>query len=219
MILPGAVVPTSSGNMSTSTVTLIDTRSGPVLVDCAAWNQRRALLSELQDRSLTPGDIVAVVFTHLHWDHCMNFDLFPGSKLMIPAAEWRRLQEPGLDSATPSFLWSLLEGLENVVLFEPGPVFEQTVAIPTPGHTRGHVALVIDNGERVVIAGDAVPTKHAARVGVPHLVFGEEAEARASVAKVLAAGEVVIPGHDYPFRGRLDDLVFGMPQASKEGMV
>lgn len=190
---------TPSGNLTISTVTLIHHPSGPILVDCGAWNQRHALSANLKRLGILSSDITMVIFTHLHWDHCMNFELFASAQLLVSRREWERVARGELDHATPFFVREAMERRGRVECVEGGELIAGVTVLPTPGHTEGHIAVSVESGRRVVIAGDALPTRHAAETGLPHLYFGPEAQARHSVSAILRAADVVIPGHDAPF--------------------
>ena len=78
---------------------------------------------------------------------------------------------------------------------EPG-----VILIETPGHTAGHISVLVDTDSgRICIGGDAVSDAGAVVRGTPALIFWSEDEARASVKKVLEASSVIYPGHDRPF--------------------
>jgi hypothetical protein len=53
-VLTGQTFSTTSGNLTTGTVTLLEHPAGPVLVDVAAWNERQALLDQLECRTCGP---------------------------------------------------------------------------------------------------------------------------------------------------------------------
>jgi glyoxylase-like metal-dependent hydrolase (beta-lactamase superfamily II) len=73
--------------------------------------------------------------------------------------------------------------------------------ILTPGHTRGSISLVVQQGNgQVVICGDALPTAQTALDECPYLVFWDIDDARRSARKIIEAGQILYPGHDRPFR-------------------
>lgn len=200
-VLTGLTVPTSSGNLTTSTVTLLEHELGPVLFDTAGWNQRIALTTQLAARNLSPEDIAFVLLTHLHWDHCMNFDLFPGARLMVPEAEYRRIRDGELDAATPAYILDLLRDQAHPETFGPGEILPGVTALPTPGHTHGHMSFTLSASDiRVAVTGDALATRSEAVAGLPSTVFGDRDAARDSMQQLIAGADVIVPGHDCPFR-------------------
>ena len=71
----------------------------------------------------------------------------------------------------------------------------------TPGHTRGHISVLVDTaGGRVCIGGDAMSDAGALARGLPAFIFWNEDEARESIKKLADASSVIYPGHDRPFR-------------------
>ena len=82
------------------------------------------------------------------------------------------------------------------------------IAIPTPGHTRGHLSLAVDDGDAcVILAGDASYSEANLIAGQIDGVSGHETIARATLAKLrdLAASRPVVylPTHDPDSAGRL----------------
>lgn len=202
VVLSGLTASTPSGNLTIASVVLIDHPSGPVLVDSGAWHQRLALHANLRALAVSPDDVVAVIYTHLHWDHCMNFELFRSARSIVSKAEWERAGQPNLDHATPFFVREAMEKVARVEIAEPGEIMSGVRMLATPGHTVGHISVSIDASQRVVVAGDALPTRQSRETGLPHLIFGDEGDARRSVAAILADADIVVPGHDAPFDSR-----------------
>jgi N-acyl homoserine lactone hydrolase len=199
-ILTGQTFATASGNLTTGTVTLLEHPDGPVLVDVAAWNQRQALLDQLAARGLRPDSIAQVILTHAHWDHCMNFELFPHARFLLPEAEWHRLRQGPGDPATPSYLAELLQARCRLEFFGEGELMRGVRAVATPGHTTGHMSLLVDcDGSTVAISGDALATRADAQAGRPSVVFSDARAAAASVRRLLADADIIVPGHDLPF--------------------
>jgi len=82
------------------------------------------------------------------------------------------------------------------------------IAIPTPGHTRDHLSLVVDDGDgAVILAGDASYTEANMIAGQIDGVGADETIARATLAKLreLAASRpaIYLPTHDRESARRL----------------
>ena len=86
--------------------------------------------------------------------------------------------------------------VEGETVLEPG-----VKIIETPGHTRGHISVVVDthNGP-VCIGGDAFSDAGALYRGTPALVFWSESEARQSIRDIISESSIIYPGHDRPFK-------------------
>ena len=143
-----------------------------------------------------------MILTHAHWDHSQNTDLFPNAEIVIHADELEYSRNPRVgDLATARyFADTLLQQQVNAVSgeteLEPG-----VSIIETPGHTRGHISVVVETETGpVCIGGDAMSDAGAIGRGTPAIIFWSEADARASIQKIVAAANTIYPGHDRPFR-------------------
>lgn len=199
-LLLGASYAWPDGRLTAASVTLLRSSSGDtVLVDTGAWHQRRRLQSMLEAVGVGLGGLDAVIVTHLHWDHCMNFDLFKGVPIVVSVEEWSRVNSGSVDHATPAYICRLLAEESQVHPVAAGD-FLGFELVETPGHTSGHIAVGIEtNNGAVVVSGDALPTRTAAATGLPHAWHGSEQDAAKSVRHLLDLFDIVIPGHDAPF--------------------
>ena len=90
---------------------------------------------------------------------------------------------------------------------EGDTIVEGVSIIETPGHTKGHMSILVEiNGENVIIAGDALPESGSIARGLPYNVFWDVSDAHESVEKMVAASNVFYPGHDRPFRVEGDEI-------------
>lgn len=199
-LLLGASLAWPDGRLTAASVTLIRSKVGAaILVDTGAWHQRKALAAALDESNIQPSQLDAVVLTHLHWDHCMNFDLFEGVPIVCSRTEWQRLINRDFDYATPVYLQHLLDLRGSITVVDPGEFLGIDI-IATPGHTSGHIAVGIETEiGSVAIVGDAVPTRSAAFSGMPHAWHSSKTDAAQSLSSLLQRFDVIIPGHDAPF--------------------
>lgn len=164
-----------------SSVTLIKTERGWIIVDTGQVGDEEEILKALADLGLEKSDIDIIVNTHSHPDHCANNRLFSQAKTIYP---------------------------KDGELIAPG-----VRALVTPGHSPDSISVVVDatiqqgdemapTSRRVVIAGDALPTLGNFQKRVPPAVHYDRALAVASMNKIIAIADVVIPGHDRPFAVR-----------------
>jgi glyoxylase-like metal-dependent hydrolase (beta-lactamase superfamily II) len=125
-----------------------------------------ALMDELARAGVRPSEIDTVVCSHLHIDHCgwlMDAEarpIFPAATVAIGAEDWERFVESGQDlmlEHTRSGLKELF-GAERVTLVDrDGPVAPGVSAIRAPGHTPGHLVLIVSDGDsRALLLGDAI---------------------------------------------------------------
>ena len=109
-----------------------------------------------------------VVMTHLHRDH-VGWNLlsqdgkytptFPNARYWTSAKDWEACHQPEVQwerfPNAPTCVWPLAElGLIELMAGEHSLTRELT-ALPTPGHTPGHMSILITSqGERALILGD-----------------------------------------------------------------
>jgi glyoxylase-like metal-dependent hydrolase (beta-lactamase superfamily II) len=136
------------------------------------------LLAELRACETTPDQIDIVFLTHSHPDHVgWNFaedgsPLFPKARYVLSEKEWdfveqRIASNAPLAGAMQRYL-APLGKLPNLELLQGETSLTDSVtAIETPGHTPGHMSLIIASlGEKACITGDAIV--HPALVTNPH---------------------------------------------------
>lgn len=115
--------------------------------------------SRLKQLGLAPGDIDFVVFSHLHFDHAGNAQLFKDTNAKLICSDVEKEFAFGYEGAySGAHLKADYEGLEfetvsGDVDFLPGVSF-----IQTPGHTAGSMSMRIDLPETgtMIFTADAV---------------------------------------------------------------
>lgn len=99
-------------------------------------------------------------------------------------------------------------------LTKRGDVF----AVPTPGHTPGHVSVIVQGAPSVFIAGDTSYTEELLRQGVVDGVSPDEDVARRTNERILALAReqplVYLPSHDPRSADRLARLATLTPPAA-----
>jgi N-acyl homoserine lactone hydrolase len=117
--------------------------------------EHHPLPDALQRHSLSVSDVVAVVNSHLHFDHCGQNRLFAGKPIYVQTGEYRVVREP--DYTVPE--WVDFPGAGYELLDGEAELLPGVRALPTPGHTRGHQSLLVDSeGGQILLAGQAVYT-------------------------------------------------------------
>ncbi len=138
------------------------------------------------------GDVVAVVNTHLHFDHCGGNRRFAGAPTYVQRAE--------LDAAVePDYLvaWARFEGESYVQLEGDAELFEDVSVVFTPGHSVGHQVIVVDTTDGLVVLGGDVT--HS----MDELIAG----GKTPVDRVhaLRPALVYLAHHERPWRPSWDD--------------
>jgi glyoxylase-like metal-dependent hydrolase (beta-lactamase superfamily II) len=159
---------------------LIEAPDGMVLVDAGLGSFRGELDAghlhdELDDLGVRPWDIRCVVITHGHADHVGGLltprrePSFPDARHVIHRREadyWASHEAAALpdEAGQPALLamHALLEANLLDVIEGDAPVVSGLRAIEAPGHTPGHLAVIVNDA--VLWAGDAV----VSQLNVPH---------------------------------------------------
>lgn len=197
-----------------------------------SWSQVEAALTEI---GRSPADVRSVVLTHAHPDHLgaaeavrercgatvhvyrdevdrahgkakgsSPFTLVPGlaPHLWRPSAFGFVMHATVRGFMMPTWVTEVESFGSDAPIDAPG----RLRAVPTPGHTEGHVALVLEE-HGVVFSGDSIATldvltrERGARL-LPDALNGDPAQTRESLTALGAidAG-LVLPGHGEPFEG------------------
>ena len=73
-----------------------------ILIDTSSKENKRELLTDLEQLTLSPSDINIIILTHKHWDHDGNINLFPNAKQYtfnnlneFPIKQFKIIKTPG----------------------------------------------------------------------------------------------------------------------------
>ncbi|MBI2577067.1 MBL fold metallo-hydrolase [Candidatus Woesearchaeota archaeon] len=141
-------------------------------------------------RSLAPLNKVAkVVFTHLHFDHIGNFDLFPKADFFASSGEIQALGQNKmftiLDASSAREFSPKLKPLKDMLGLK---------VIATPGHSPGSVCLWYGK-EEILFSGDTLFAHGYGRVDFP---FSDAEAMEKSLALVRKMPyKILAAGHDY----------------------
>jgi glyoxylase-like metal-dependent hydrolase (beta-lactamase superfamily II) len=152
-------------------VMMVDTGMGPG-PHPTRGNQRGDLLNQLNLAGISPGDVDTVVHTHLHADH-VGWNVtrkggratatFPGARYLAPRADWDYYTQPSVLETAPQVRDSVvpLQGLGVLELIEgEHTITPEVTTLPTPGHTPGHVAVLVSSqGQKGLVVGDVLHSK------------------------------------------------------------
>ena len=158
---------------------LLKTPSHVILVDSCVgnnkdnafpdWNMRSddRFMAALTAAGIGPKDIDYVLCTHLHTDHVgWNTKLedgrwvptFPNARYLIPHADEEHFHNQAGNAYTQSVLPVLETGQAELVT-SGHMLGDHITLLPTPGHTPGHVSVLLSSGtSEAVITGDALHT-------------------------------------------------------------
>lgn len=125
--------------------------------------------AQLRSLGYSPSDVRWVVLSHLHTDHVGGLGAFCGADVLVSRVEWERASGlPGrlrgyLPQHWPADLRPRLVDFEGPAVGPFGSSYDVAgdggmLAVPAPGHTPGHVAMLVSDGGamRWLCAGDLV---------------------------------------------------------------
>jgi N-acyl homoserine lactone hydrolase len=198
---PGRAV--CHGGLGWSTVTLLRGAGRVILVDVGAFGVRRELAKQLRERGVDPRDVTDVVLTHAHYDHAVNFTLFPEATVWIGADEltWAASQPPGFNPLPELYVRELASSTRVRRIVGEEEFLPGLQAIRAPGHTPGHLVFYLTANEvPVLFTGDAA--KNRAELLSGEVDASEDrAQSSASLQTIwrywrAQPGTVLVPGHD-----------------------
>jgi glyoxylase-like metal-dependent hydrolase (beta-lactamase superfamily II) len=183
----------------------------------------QAVSAQLRARGIEPAAVKFVLMTHLHTDHASAISEYPQATFLVSAAEWaaaseqgefhgyrRRQFDHGFDYRLLDFegagAGSFSGFARSFDLFGDGSVR----AVYTPGHTRGHMSIVLRTARgEVLVAGDAIYLRRT--LADAHLPYRTEDEHvfRRSLREIRqyateTPDALIIPGHDFEAWRELD---------------
>lgn len=179
---------------------LVRTRTSTILVDTGVGpgpyqryrNMRGALMRSFEAAGVTPEEVDTVFLTHAHPDHvAWNVDAkgaptFPRARYVLHRRDWEHYEArdpvpPYMRRfVEPVAARGLLDLLDHEAELAPG-----ARAIETPGHTPGHMSLLVESaGERLVVTGDVLVSPFY--VSEPERPFGSDLDRQHAIRTRLA---------------------------------
>lgn len=215
---------------------LVEVDDRVVLVDTGLPTVWPRLLHALRTLGKRPADVECAILTHAHFDHvgCARriideWDVriwVPTEEAALARRPYRykhersRLGYPVRYPASVPILWDMtvagawgVHGVDRMTLFRPTSRLPGgATVIPTPGHTKGHVALHFPERD-VLIAGDALVTldPYTGESG-PQIVAGAAtANSRRALESLRPMynthASLVLPGHGSVWRDGIESAV------------
>jgi len=183
LVKPGSIKRDEYGRIldARSSVTLIIRGQHTIIVDSGLCGEEELILRELAKLGIDPEEVKSIVNTHSDVDHCGNNYLFSRAKTL--KAKEGEVIAPGV--------W----------------------VMETPGHSIDSISVVVETDDgasqskTVVISGDALPTFGNFIKNVPPALHIDRDLSIASMRKIIALSDIVVPGHDFPFSVRSREYI------------
>ena len=111
-------------------------------------------------------DVVAIVNSHLHFDHCGQNRSLPWAPVWAQADEYQQIDAPRYTISE----WAMVEPSRLRLISGDEALGEGVRIISTPGHTPGHQSLLVEaDGVTTVIGGQCCYTCAEFETGSPVL--------------------------------------------------
>ena len=200
---PGKAV--CHGGLGWSTIALLRGHDRVALIDTGSFGQRHLILQRLNANGLVPADVTDVLLTHSHWDHSINWVMFPNARIYIDGDElaWS-LREPWGTTPVPELYVRELDASKQLVRIAQGATTIPGIATHSaPGHTPGHVFFMLEGKTRdIIFTGDAAKNRAEILSRSADMSYDQSVSKR-SIESIWElwrkrSGTVLVPGHDVP---------------------
>ncbi len=193
------------GGLGWSTIALLRGHGRVALIDTGSFGQRNLILERLAANDLTPADITDVLLTHSHWDHSVNWVMFPNAKVHIDGSElaWSVSEPWGTTPVPELYVRELNISPQTVRIAAGSHPMPGLTAHAAPGHTPGHVFFVLEGAATdIIFTGDAAKNRAELLSRTADMTYDQDIS-RASIELIWEVwrkrpGTVLVPGHDIP---------------------
>ncbi len=205
---------------------LIESGDATVLVDVGSgtrvFDTTGRLFESMDAAGVDPYDVTHVVITHAHPDHLWgirdDFDepIIPDAEYIIGQTEYDYWMQDGLVNQVPESDQQFVVGAVNSLNADglewtmAGDDYEVTAGVrlvSTPGHTPGHMSVMIESeGKTLVALGDAM-THAYTNFAHPEWYIDRDQDGDLAVSTrrrlldMAASDRIAILGYHFPFPG------------------
>ena len=183
---------------------------------------------QLRDLGIPPEEVRWLIMTHLHTDHAGGLYHFPRSEILVSRVEYDQaagfsgqlrgyLSNHWPDWFAPRLIDFRTQAVRNFPKSYTVTRAGDVQLIPTPGHTAGHLSVILRAGERsYMFAGDASYTQQGLIDQIVDGVSLNRQLARQTLARLRDYVEVIptiyLPSHDPDSADRLANNKVVLPE-------
>lgn len=164
-----------------------------MLFDTGGYNERFELVKRLEALNLNVNDINAIFISHLHFDHSVNWTLFPNAKIYMSLEELNNAQK-SRDIMIPDFHSEKLIESKNFKIVKEGDSLFGFEVIKLPGHTLNLFGLKINS---TYLVSDAIKNRREILNG-PESNTVDITLAEHTINYIVNNADIIYPGHDVP---------------------
>ncbi len=161
-----------------------------IIIDAGPEDYKDIVQKEIK-KLIGPEKIDIVIFTHLHYDHIGNFDLFNNAKFYASEEEISYFRKN-------PFFAVFNQQLAKKFSIKLNPLEELNLndfeLIKTPGHTKGSICLYYKK-EKILFSGDTLFNNGVGRTDLPNSE-DEKMPLSLNLLKKIDY-KILAPGHDY----------------------
>lgn len=202
ILLAGFPGKSDRGTLGWCTVAALKTSAGVTMLDTGSYGDRALLLTALENKGIDRLKVNRLFISHLHYDHCLNADLFPNAELIIGIHEWEyansQLPEKKGDTFVPKCFLPYLVSRQIQFVGEGQYLQDGLRVIELPGHTPGCIGLLLEQ-QNLLFAADAVKNARDFNFRDPGMSFDSRNNGIASMEKAAQLATNILPGHDSMF--------------------
>ena len=169
----------------------------------------RPVKEVIEEQGIKCSDITRIIYTHLHYDHCWNLELFPKDiPIYIQGREMEYAMNPiPWDERIYSFLpgsdvppW--LFALGRIVRVDGDKeILPGIKLLLTPGHSKGSQSVLIDTKEgKYLCTGDFLPRIESYEKQIPNGIINnlyEWTESYNKVHDLVDGSDKILPCHEH----------------------
>ena len=202
VLLPGFPGKADRGFLGWCNVLLLKTKGSMIVIDTGSHGDRPVLLGALAAKGIEPQTIDMLLITHLHYDHCLNTDVFSHASIVVGAKEWEYansdLPRINKDPFVPKTCLPYIASRRPRLVEEGFYLSEGMKIVELPGHTPGCIGLLCEQ-DGMLIAGDAVKNARDFFFDDPGMCFDSQTNGVASLKRAAMLAGRIFPGHDSQF--------------------